>query len=145
MSTPTTMNAKRGCINRVEGLRMMHIGHAMRVCSGIVHLCPVQELNRDHQHRQMGASNELIGAIMSSPTTMNAKRGCVNRVEGLRMMHIGHAMRVCGGIVHLCPVQKLNRDHQHRHIGAPNELIGAIMSTPTTTIGALFALYSACF
>ena len=114
MSTPTTMNAKRGCINRVEGLRMMHIGLTMRVCSGIVHLCPVQELNRDHQHRQIGAPNGLIGAIISTPTTMNAKRGCINRVEGLRMMHIGLAMRVRGGIVHLCPVQKLNRDHQHR-------------------------------
>ena len=101
--------------------------------------------HRGDQHRHIGAPNELIGAIMSTPTTMNAKRGCIIRVEGLRMMHIGHAMRVCGGIVHLCPVQKLNRDHQHRHIGAPNELIGAIMSTPTTTIGALFALYSACF
>ena len=51
---------------------------------------------------------------MSTPTTMNAIHGCINRVEGRRMMHIGHAMRVRGGIVHLCSVQKLNQDHQHR-------------------------------
>ena len=74
---------------------------------------------------------------------MNAKRGCINRVEGLRMMHIGLAMRVRGGIVYLCSVQKLNQDHQHRQVGAPNGLIGAIISTPTT-IGALFATCSAC-
>ena len=48
------------------------------------------------------------------------------------MMHIGLAMRVCGGIVHLCPVQELSWGDQHRQIGAPSELIGAIMSTPTT-------------
>jgi len=45
---------------------------------------------------------------------MNAMREYINCVEGLLMMHVEHAMLVCGGIMPLCAVQELNRGDLNR-------------------------------
>ena len=45
----------------------------------------VHALNRGDQHRSRSASNQLNGATMSTPSTMNAVQGCDKCIERLHV------------------------------------------------------------
>jgi len=45
---------------------------------------------------------------------VNVVQECNNRIEGVHMMHVGHAMHVCGGIMHHYAAHVLLRCNQKR-------------------------------
>ena len=96
------MNAVQDHYACVEGLTMMHMDHGMPIWGGIILICHLRCINSGDQNRCLGGESQQKRAILLALSIMNAVQDHYACIEGLTMMHMKHAMPICGGIMHLC-------------------------------------------
>jgi len=113
-SVLSTIYAVQAHYASIEGLVMMHMEHAVAICTGIMHLCLLQRCNPGDQDRCSNDRSQLKCDIDSVLSTVNAVQAHYASIEGLAMMHMEHAVAICTGIMHLCLIQWCNPGGQNR-------------------------------